>query len=58
MTDLGLRDTVLEVEHFLEKLHGVGDDYFAVAGDGMVLAFDQLEGGLVAVGLQILLAAP
>ena len=47
-----------EVEDFFEKLHRVGDDHFAVAGDGVVFAFDHLEAGFVAVGLQILLAAP
>ena len=47
-----------EVEDLFEKLHGVGDNYFAVAGDGVVFAFDHLEAGFVAVGLQILLTAP
>ena len=32
-----------EVEDLFEKLHRVGDDHFAVAGDGVVLAFDHLE---------------
>ena len=42
----------------MEELHCVGDDLWAVAGDGVVLAFDDLQGGGGAVCLQVAFAAP
>ena len=46
------------VERLLEEVHRVGYDLVAAAGDGVVLVFDDLEGGTVAVGLLESLAAP
>ena len=42
----------------MEELHRVSDDLWTVAGDGMVLAFDDLQGGGGAVCLQVAFAAP
>ena len=42
----------------MEELHCVGDDLWAAAGDGVVLAFDDLQGGGGAVCLQVAFAAP
>ena len=42
----------------MEELHRVGDNLWAVAGDGVVLAFDDLQGGGGAVCLQVAFAAP
>ena len=41
-----------------EEGHRVGDNLVAAAGDGVVFALDDPEGGRSAVGLQEALAAP
>ena len=55
---LDVRTRAGSIEDLLEEGDGAGEDFLFAAGDEVVFAVDFDQGGAVAVGFEVLLAAP